>query len=602
MKKLLTLFIAAFSLSTASAAQPDNVILSKVEEEYVFTDDKDAGMVVKAGEKKIYEATLHSCMIRPYIYYNDVITLDKASGGKLQYRNINTANIFHDDSKICFFDAELKSRGAKAKSEFNRTFTDPAYFTKVPLADEYPVREKTVTFSLPPSLDRVELLEVNFPEGRIDKSEITQIDGTRKISYTMRDLPAMCSEKSSPVSLEVDPYVIVKGYFPTTDQLYDFHRARLDVDTVIPDIDVLLAEVLGDATTREEKIAKLYHYVQNKIRYVAYEEGEAGFRPDRPAEILRKQYGDCKGMALLLATMLNRAGVEAHVASIGTRRIPFKISENPSLGATNHMICIAPADGDTLYLDATYEYISSRDIPSSIQGKDAMMFTRDGYKMIDIPRRSCETSSEESVYEYEIKDGALVGTGKQIFKGDLLESLLTTIYGVNRNYKSDVWAIQIKPRRSMKVNQDSIKSGFAGDGIYEVSASGLSDANAVTDTGDAVYVDLTVDGREFVDKIDVADRRTDYKLPFPAKFVNKSILTVPEGYRPGELPEGYHGSCEGVTLDCKYSVTDEGKVSCETVVTVDTTIIPLAKLGEWNRMYAEWKEAATHQIELLKNN
>lgn len=600
MKKLPVFFVLLFFQAVATAAKTDNVILSKVEEEYNFVEDKTGRMVVKAEEKKIYEATLHSCVIQPYVYYNDVITLDKAGGGKLQYRNINSANVFHDDSRLCFFETELKAQGDKAKAEFKRTFTDPAYFTQISLADNYPIKEKTVSVSLPLSMGDIELLEVNFPEGKIDKTEIVGHDNIRKITYTIRDLPELCAENASPVSLEVNPYIIVKGYFPGTDGLYDFHRARLDVDTVIPGVESILASVVGDAHRREDKIAKLYKFVQSKIRYVAYEEGEAGYKPDRPAEILRKQYGDCKGMALLLATLLERAGVEAHVASVGTHRIPFKISDNPSLGATNHMICIAPATSDTFYLDATYEYISARDIPHSIQGKDAMMFTQNGYEMIDIPRRPYDSSSEESVYEYEIRDGILVGDCRQVFRGDFLEAVMTTVHGIGSNYKSDALAMHLRPRRSTKVNQDSISSHFDESGFYELLASGLNDANAVTATSDAMYVDIGADHVSLVDRIDMADRRTAYELPFPAKIVNRSYLRLPDGYRPGELPEGFHGSCEGVILDCEYAPTDDGRISLVTSVAVEKTRIPFERLSEWNKMYAEWKEAASHQIELLK--
>ena len=100
--------------------------------------------------------------------------------------------------------------------------------------------------------------------------------------------------------------------------------------------------------------------MQQNIRYVAFEAGEAAYRPDTPAEVMRKRYGDCKGMSLLLATLLNRAGIEARIAAVGTDVIPFRIAEAPSLAATNHMICIVP-DGDSwLFLDPPHPGMDSR--------------------------------------------------------------------------------------------------------------------------------------------------------------------------------------------------------------------------------------------------
>ena len=67
------------------------------------------------------------------------------------------------------------------------------------------------------------------------------------------------------------------------------------MDTVIPDVSGIVRNILGDTKDRDKVIERLYRYVQNNVRYVAFEEGEAGYRPDTPAEVLRKRYGDCKG-------------------------------------------------------------------------------------------------------------------------------------------------------------------------------------------------------------------------------------------------------------------------------------------------------------------
>lgn len=43
-------------------------------------------------------------------------------------------------------------------------------------------------------------------------------------------------------------------------------------------------------------------------------------------------------MASLTSTMLNLAGVPAHLVWIGTRDIPYRYVENPSMSVDNHMI------------------------------------------------------------------------------------------------------------------------------------------------------------------------------------------------------------------------------------------------------------------------
>lgn len=67
--------------------------------------------------------------------------LDDVSERNAMYKNANSPTVFHDDSKFCYFDIDLPYKGKKAKVEYRRTFLDPAYFAKVPLAGDYPVQQ-----------------------------------------------------------------------------------------------------------------------------------------------------------------------------------------------------------------------------------------------------------------------------------------------------------------------------------------------------------------------------------------------------------------------------------------------------------------------------
>lgn len=596
---LLNLLCLMAPAVAMGARVPDNVVITEAKEVYTFVETP-RGLEVKTVEQTRYEATRHSARVVPAAFYCDVISLDKASGGKPHYREVNSPNVFHDDSRICLLDIELKAKGATGKSEFRRTYKDAAYFTTVYIADsDYPIREKVIRFDVPASRPDIEFVECNFPDSGVIRNESVNPDGSRSVMFYITGLPELSDDESAPAALARWPYIFVKGYFRNPRELHDYHRRLLDVDTVIPDLSAVLAEATSGAVSRDSIVTGIYRYVQQKIRYVAFEEGEAGWRPDAPAEVLRKRYGDCKGMALLLATLLNRAGVDAHIACIGTRRIPFGISDLPSLSATNHMICIAPAPGDTLVLDATYEYISPCDIPAGIQGKDAMMFTPDGYEMIHIPVRGPETSSGVSVYEYAVDGSSLAGSASVRLTGEMLEVYVSSVSGTNRTYKDDVLAMMLRPRRNTKVDKESLAGGYLSDGEYEFTATMTDDA-AVTDVGDAMYVDLATGGGYFIGRVDLTDRRDDLELPFRSSIVKKAVLRIPDGYRVGELPPDFHGECCGVAMDCRYSIGDDGCVTAEKSVTVRETRIPLAEIGQWNSLVSAWNEAAAHQIELLK--
>lgn len=599
MRRFLSILAGMVTAVVVTAEKlPENVVITNASESYNFVDTPD-GVIIKAVEQTQYEALRHSDKVMPSAFYNNVISLDKVSGGKPQYRNVNSPMVFHDDSRVCYFIADLKAAGAKAKAEFRLTYNDAALLAKLPVTEGYPILEKTITFSIPASLPDIEIVERNFPEGKYERNDLVNTDWSRTIEFTFKDLPERAGDPSAPYPVDCEPFILVKGYFKGLDDLYQYERRMLDVDTVIPDLSAVLSEAVKGATERDSIIDNIYRYVQRKVRYVAYEEGEAAFRPDLPAKVLRKNYGDCKGMALLLATLLNRMGIEANVAAIGTSHIPYKISEIPSLGSANHMICIVPEKDDTLFLDATYEYISSRDIPGSIQGKDAMMFTAEGYKMVDVPVLPSDRSSDVAVYEYSIADGVVTGAVEERFKGDMLESFMSLENETNKSYKEDAMAIALRPRKNAKVDRSTIRSGYVSPGEYVVTAS-LSDNGAITDVGEAMYVDMSTGADRLARRIDLSDRRSDLRLRSRGRTVQRSLLEVPEGYKVGELPDSYHAECCGVVFDCRFSVEDDGRVCVEKSLDVTQQIIPRHVLDQWNSIVSAWTEAASQQIELLK--
>ena len=597
-KKIISIIFMLSVIDGFADRMPDNVVISDANEEYIFETTRD-GLVVKTVEKSKYEATRHSDRVTPHIFYNNVISLDKVSGGKPDRRNVNAPNVFHDDSYVCYFPVELKEKGATAKAEFRRTFKDPAYFTRISILDTYPTKEKVIKVKLPAALPDIELTEHNFPADFCMRSEEVNPDGSRTVTFTFADLPAAKAEKSAPPVQLSEPMIYVRGYFPDADSLYRYHKRLIDVDTIIPDVASLTTEILDGATDRETKIERLLDFVGKRIRYVAFEEGEAGYRPDKPAEVIRKRFGDCKGMALLLKTLLNRAGIEAYIGAVGTRSLPHKIAEMPSLAATNHMICVVPDADGYLFLDATNEYNSPRYISYWIQGKDVMMFLDEGFRLIDIPLLGSDASTDTAVYTYSLgEDRSLSGGLRQCLTGDMIPFYKVSIDGTNKKYKDDLIERMIRPRRQSNINRDSLTLGFDKNDSFVISAP-IYDGGAVTATDKALYIDLNTSDNSIIERVDLSDRQKDYMLPFPCVIERTSVLEVPEEMVVGELPGEFSSRCAGVQLACQFDNSDPSQVRMTKTVRIDDVIIPLDDLQQWNSTVAAWNDACDRQIELF---
>ena len=158
-------------------------------------------------------------------------------------------------------------------------------------------------------------------------------------------------------------------YFNTVADQYKWYRQLVrdigDDKTVLEQkAKELTVGISGDI----EKIKAIFNWVQHNIRYIAFEDGIAGFRPAKADVVLNKKYGDCKGMANLTRGLLQALGYDARLCWIGTNHVAYDYS-TPSMAVDNHMICALFFRGKKYFLDATETNIGFNEYAERIQGR-----------------------------------------------------------------------------------------------------------------------------------------------------------------------------------------------------------------------------------------
>ncbi|MCS7017826.1 MAG: transglutaminase domain-containing protein [Cytophagales bacterium] len=175
----------------------------------------------------------------------------------------------------------------------------------------------------------------------------------------------------------------------TLKDLYTWYSTLLD-STEEKTHTHLLMQLVDSLTaginSTEAKAKAIFHWVQQNIQYVAFEDGYGGLVPRKATEVLRKRYGDCKDMTALLVALMRRAGIEAYFAWIGTRRLPYRYLQLPTPMTDNHMIAAAKIDNRWLFLDATDPELPFGLPSAMIQGKETLIGTsRHTYEVTTIP-------------------------------------------------------------------------------------------------------------------------------------------------------------------------------------------------------------------------
>src|SRR3546814_20146460 len=82
-------------------------------------------------------------------------------------------------------------------------------------------------------------------------------------------------------------------------------------------------QLVSDADSDREKAARIYHYMQQKNRYVSIQVGIGGLQPMFAEEVDRLSYGDCKGLANYTRSEERRVGKEC-VSTCRSRWSPYQ--------------------------------------------------------------------------------------------------------------------------------------------------------------------------------------------------------------------------------------------------------------------------------------
>ena len=103
----------------------------------------------------------------------------------------------------------------------------------------------------------------------------------------------------------------------------------------------------------EARLISALRFVQDEIRYMGIELGPNSHQPNQPSTVFERRFGDCKDKSLLLSSILNSIGIEAHPALVNTEAKSSLSAWQPTPIAFDHCIVQAKIAGKTYWIDPT---------------------------------------------------------------------------------------------------------------------------------------------------------------------------------------------------------------------------------------------------------
>lgn len=612
--RLLPIFVPVlfsfFAVPIASAqTADDNVIITHREEKYTF---EQRGGEVFIREKSVtdYEATKIGRSVTISEFYDDQSAIDKVSANKKikpQYNLYTDDNLFYSDARVCHFKLPFDSKGATAQVKFEKSYKDPRYFTTVYLSEPFFVRRKTVEITVPQWMD-VELNERNFGDNIRKDVRIDSKTGSRVYTYHITGENAMKKEVNMPGRSHIYPHILfltkssntggVKTtYFETLDDLYGWYHSlvsQLNTDRTV--IGAQAAAITASCTTDEEKIRALFAWVQRHIRYIAFEDGIAGFKPDEAHEVLRKKYGDCKGMSNLLKELLVAAGFDARLSWVGTNHLAYDYS-TPCLSADNHMICTLFWNDRMYFLDPTIKYMPLGEYPHTIQGRQTLIEESDParYRLETIPAFTPELNTDSLYGEFILDGGTLMVDARQYYMGESKQRLLSLMDSTPKERLDDAIRNFLESGKSQDAATDIRLEGVESQTRAVELLYRLNYKSGLQSVAGEYYIDLDTE-KEFMNSdVDTEKRRHPVEFDYKHRVVKHLVFTIPQGYRVTHLPGNLDIDRDGYRIRLSYEQS-EGRVTFRKEIAMKNILLPKENFTQWNEDIARLRNAYMEQM------
>lgn len=552
------------------------------------------------------------------VFYDDESSIESVRAGNSKTKSIKVSQqcmdyqsegIFHSDAKLCLFSVPLETKGIPVNFSYEKKFRDIKYLTSVYFHESIPVESKTIVFNVPEWLD-IEMREFNF-EGYDIKKQIVkdEINKLTRYTFTCKEIPAIDKEARSPNWAKTYPHVVVvsksytengqkKTLFGSVSDLYGwYHSLTLDVKNDPAEIKPVVAQLTADKKTDIEKIESVFYWVQDKIRYIAFENGIMGFKPDAAQNVLKNKYGDCKGKANLLTQMLRLAGYDARLTWIGTSDLPYDYSL-PSLVVDNHMICTVIVGGKRYFLDGTEENIAFNDYAHRIQGKQVLIEDGDKYIIDKIPEFPAERNKVENIIKLKTEGEALSGNYSTIYNGEAKIGLVGAYQSLRNDNKKDAFENYLRSSNP-NITVANIKNPDWKDRKTALQVSFDVKANhQITKAGNELYINLDwekeLGGLEFD-----STRKNDYELGHKYFISTQIEFAIPDGYKSDYLPEPVKINKPDYSFEGSYAVKGSNIVYTKKIV-VNSVIIKKKQFQDWNQFIKSINTFYSDQLVLVK--
>ena len=597
MKNFAFIFLSLFLVSTIDAQMNERIkVLSQNQHlKFYLTENNELNAQLTVTMQVTSDESPNKFVLPVFFdNFTSVSDINLRKGRKKikfnpRISDYESQGIFHSDLKVSWIDYFFEEKGSIINLSYIKTFKDIKFLDPLYFISYYSIDKSTITIDKPDWLN-LGINEFNFENSTVSKNE-NQINNSTTYKYIQEDILLEKEVSNAPRRNKIKPHIILvpksvdnngikKDYFNSTQEVYNWYASLVNsINNKTDNLTSIVENLIKDKSTDKEKVESIFYWVQDNIRYIAFEAGIMGFKPENCQNVFDNKYGDCKGMANLLKQMLIIAGFDARLTWLGTKDLPYTY-ELQSLVVDNHMICTVFLNDKAVFLDPTEKYIDMYNYAFRIQGKEAMIEDGENYIIEKIPEAPYTENKEETIISLKVEDDKLIGTGTNTFNGNRKSEMY---YNLGNTTKKD-WKEKIESyigsynknvitKLTNDPNLDNRNETLAFNFDLEIK-------NRVTDIGSEIYFNPEFD--YMLKDYDIDD---DRKVPFEFSNVYsmayETTIAIEEGWTVSYLPEELNVNNEKFEFDLKY-IKEGNQVKYQKHLNIKEAYLEVKDFKVWN--------------------
>ncbi len=554
-----------------------------------------------------------------YDSFSEVLRLSAEENSGRRYKkvplNVNereysSEDIFDNDYRYKYLILPMNTLGNRYLGTYSKRISDVRYLTSTYFLDRFPTLEKIIEIEIPSELD-LEIKEFNFNGYTIKKDVMENSKGKSKtITYTINNVKGIPSEKYTPDVSKIFPHLVFSAksfkdkdgkkiqIFENTADQYQWYKSLVaKIEDNDKDLKPLADKLTAGKANDIDKIKSIYYWVQDNIKYIAFERGVAGFQPEAASMVYKNKFGDCKGMANLLTTLLKLAGFDARLVWIGTTDKPYDYSLS-SLLVDNHMICALKYNNKFYFLDGTEKYIAFDDYAERIQGRQALVEDGENYILQNVPSLPIERNKYLEDKKITMEGDKLMAKVNEIYHGESQTGFLRSINDV-ANTKRETVLRNVLSGYDKNIEVSNIsKTEFENRELPIEISYDATITNKITHLGKETYVSIDYSN-------DLESLLTDAKRKNPIEVSRnilreyKTELSLPAGFKVKSLPQQIDIKTNEYSFSVVYA-QEADKVILRKNIMMKSHITDIRNLTQWNDHLKRLKEINNEQIVLEK--